>query len=176
MPFGRGRRGGDDDGKGGTPEQKRRKRARRRNIIIAAFAVFIMVSGIGVVGGTYYVDTVKFTQDELKFPETTQVYYQDGTLLAKLGQTTRYALKLDEMNDTVKDAIVASEDKTFWTNDGRRLHRRHPGRLEQLHRRRHPGRLDHHPAVRPGGLRRCPAPRTPARCARRCSPGRSATS
>jgi membrane peptidoglycan carboxypeptidase len=115
-PFNRGGRSGGDDG--GTPEQKRRKRARRRNIIIAAFAVFIMISGVGVVGGTYYVDTVKFTQDELVFPETTQVYYSDGTLLAKLGQTTRYALKLDEMSPAVTDAIVASEDKTFWTNDG----------------------------------------------------------
>jgi membrane peptidoglycan carboxypeptidase len=118
LPFGRGRRGADDDGKGGTPEQRRRKRARRRNIIIAAFAVFIMVSGVGVVGGTYYVDTVKFEQNELAFPETTQVYYSDGTLLAKLGQTTRYAVPLDNMTQTVQDAIVASEDKTFWTNDG----------------------------------------------------------
>jgi membrane peptidoglycan carboxypeptidase len=118
MPFGRGRRDGDDDGNGGTPEQRRRKRARRRNIIIAAFAVFIMVSGVGVVGGTYYVDTVKFEQNELTFPETTQVYYSDGTLLAKLGQTTRYAVPLDNMSQAVQDAIVASEDKTFWTNDG----------------------------------------------------------
>jgi membrane peptidoglycan carboxypeptidase len=117
LPFGRGRRGGEDDGNGGS-EAQRRKRARRRNIIIAAFAVFIMVSGVGVVGGTYYVDTVKFDQNELKFPETTQVYYSDGTLLAKLGQTTRYAVPLDNISQNVQDAIVASEDKTFWTNDG----------------------------------------------------------
>jgi membrane peptidoglycan carboxypeptidase len=88
-------------------------------LIIAAFAVFIMVAGIGVVGGTYYVDNVKFTQDELKFPQTTQIYYSDETtLLAKLGETTRFALKFDEMNDAVKQSIVASEDKTFWTNAG----------------------------------------------------------
>jgi hypothetical protein len=63
------------------------KNARRRNLIIAAFAVFIMVTGLGVVGGTYYVDSVK-KGDALEFPETTTVYYADGTLLAKLGQKT----------------------------------------------------------------------------------------
>jgi membrane peptidoglycan carboxypeptidase len=93
------------------------KNARRRNLIIAAFAVFIMVTGLGVVGGTYYVDGVK-KGDALQFPETTTVYYADGTLLAKLGQKTRFQVSYDDMNDAVTESIVASEDTTFWTNQG----------------------------------------------------------
>jgi membrane peptidoglycan carboxypeptidase len=115
-PFGRGKSGDRPDGL--SPSMRRRRKARRRNILIASFAVFIMLAGVGVVGGTYYVDNVKFSQDELTFPETTQIYYSDGPLLAKLGETTRYALKFDDMTDNVKQAIVASEDNTFWTNEG----------------------------------------------------------
>jgi membrane peptidoglycan carboxypeptidase len=53
------------------------------------------------------------------FPETTTVYYSDGTTpIAKLGEVTRYPLTYAEMNDAVTESIVASEDKTFWTNEG----------------------------------------------------------
>ncbi len=90
---------------------------RRRRTLLAVFAVFIMLTGTGVVGGTYFVDSVK-TSDQLKFPETTTVYYSDGSVLAKLGEVTRYELHFAEMNDPVLKSIVASEDRTFWTNDG----------------------------------------------------------
>jgi membrane peptidoglycan carboxypeptidase len=96
----------------------RSKRQRRRNIILASVAVFIMLVGIGVVSGAYYIDGIK-TPDQLTFPESTTVYFSDGkTVLAKLGEVTRYNLTFDQMNDAVKEAIVASEDKTFWTNSG----------------------------------------------------------
>ena len=70
-----------------------------------------------MVGGTYFVDGVK-TSSELTFPETTTVFYEDGTVLAKLGEVTRYELTFDEINDPVVKSIVASEDQTFWTNEG----------------------------------------------------------
>jgi membrane peptidoglycan carboxypeptidase len=84
---------------------------------MAAFAILIIVIGSGVLGGGYFFDSVK-TSDELTFPATTAVYYSDGSLLAKLGEVTRYELGYDEMNDAVLKTIVASEDQTFWTNDG----------------------------------------------------------
>ena len=90
---------------------------RRRRTLVAAFAVLIILAGVGVVGATYFVDGVK-TSSELTFPETTMVYYEDGSVLAKLGEVTRYELTFDEMNDPVVKSIVASEDQTFWTNAG----------------------------------------------------------
>jgi membrane peptidoglycan carboxypeptidase len=85
---------------------------------VAAIAVFIMITGIGFVGGTYYVDSVE-KGDALTFPDTTTLYYSDGvTVLAKLGVETRYPVPYDKMNDAIKEAIVASEDATFWTNAG----------------------------------------------------------
>jgi membrane peptidoglycan carboxypeptidase len=84
---------------------------------VASIAVFVMLTGIGFVGGTYYVDGVE-TGDMLTFPETTSIYYSDGTLLAKLGQKTRYPVEFTDMNDAITEAMVASEDATFWTNEG----------------------------------------------------------
>jgi membrane peptidoglycan carboxypeptidase len=97
-----------------TPQQRRQRRIRQ---LMAAFAVFIMLVGVVVIGGTYFVDGVK-TSDQLTFPATTTVYYSDGTPISKLGEQTRYELTYDEMNDAVLKTVVASEDQTFWTNDG----------------------------------------------------------
>ncbi len=72
------------------------RKARRRNIIVASFAMFIMLIGIGVVVGAYYIDGIK-TPDQLTFPESTTLYYNDGkTVLAKLGQVTRYNLTFEQ--------------------------------------------------------------------------------
>ena len=85
-PFGRG---GPGSGTGGEAKKAaaalRSKKARRRNILIASFAVLIMLTGVGFVGGTYYVDSVK-APNELNFPQTTTVYYSDKTGAGEAGR------------------------------------------------------------------------------------------
>ena len=91
---------------------------RRRAWIAAAIAVFLVLAGTGAVVGGYYVDSVP-TPDQLALPESTTIYYADGkTPMAKLGTENRTILRYDEMEDAVKQAIVAAEDRTFWTNKG----------------------------------------------------------
>jgi len=86
--------------------------------VAAAVAVTVFLSGAGVAVGAYYVDSVP-TPEQLQLPESTTVYYADGrTPMAKLGVENRTILRYDEMNDAVKQAIVAAEDRTFWTNKG----------------------------------------------------------
>src|SRR5688572_30002035 len=95
-----------------------RKKADRRQRITAIAAAVFLLSGLGVGVGTYYFDTVS-TPSELPLPESTTVYYADGnTPMAKLGTENRTLLKFDQMNDAVKEAVVAAEDQTFWTNEG----------------------------------------------------------
>ncbi len=51
--------------------------------------------------------------------QTSFVYYSDGeTQLGQFATQNRESISLDEMPDTVKDAVVAAEDRTFWTNQG----------------------------------------------------------
>src|SRR5262249_12019475 len=98
------------------PAKARKPRRARR--ILAIVAIAFMLFGVLVVVGTYYVDSVP-TPEQLELPESTTVYYADGrTPMAKLGVENRTILRFDEMNDAVKQAIVAAEDRTFWTNKG----------------------------------------------------------
>ena len=79
--------------------------------------LFVLVS-LGLAVATTYVDSVP-TPEELELPQATTVYYADGkTPMAKLGTENRTILPFAEMNDAVKQGIVAAEDRTFWTNEG----------------------------------------------------------
>ncbi|MGN9777361.1 transglycosylase domain-containing protein [Micromonospora sp. H33] len=110
-----------DDGAAGTPEPTAApaepKRRRRRKVTIS-LAVLALLLGSGLLGGAYYVDSVP-TPTDLKLPESTTVYFADGrTPMAKLGTENRTIVPFDQMNDSAKQAIVAAEDRTFWTNEG----------------------------------------------------------
>jgi len=51
--------------------------------------------------------------------QTTHVYYADGkTDLGQFAIQERDPISFDEMPETVKDAVVAAEDQSFWTNQG----------------------------------------------------------
>ncbi|WP_426514685.1 transglycosylase domain-containing protein [Dactylosporangium sp. McL0621] len=77
-----------------------------------------MLSGVGAVVGALYFESVP-TPEELALPESTTVYYADGTTpMAKLGTENRTILRYGEMNDAVRHSVVAAEDQTFWTNRG----------------------------------------------------------
>ena len=100
------------------PRTVRPKRLSRRGRIAALLAIVVLLAGVGTVLGVYYVDSVP-TPGELKLPEATTVYYSDGkTVMARLGAQNRTLLSYDQMNDAVKQSIVAAEDNTYWTNKG----------------------------------------------------------
>jgi membrane peptidoglycan carboxypeptidase len=94
------------------------RRLVRRDRLIAIFAAALMLTGLALAAGTYYVDSVP-TPTELSLPESTTVYFNDGkTPMATLGAENRTLLAYDDILPGVKDAAVAAEDQTFWTNDG----------------------------------------------------------
>ncbi|MEU1689942.1 transglycosylase domain-containing protein [Micromonospora sp. NPDC005707] len=109
------RQTGDYDDGATTPTPGRK---RRRHRLLVFLAVFALLAGTGLVAGGYYFDSVP-TPTDLKLPESTTVYYADGrTPMAKLGAENRTIVPYDQMNDSAKQAIVAAEDRTFWTNKG----------------------------------------------------------
>ncbi len=90
----------------------------RHKILSAAIALVLVLTGLGGVYVGYLFSSVP-TPDQLSLPQSTTVYYADGsTPMAKLGSENRTLLTYDEMNDAVREAIVAAEDQTFWTNEG----------------------------------------------------------
>ncbi|WFE40486.1 transglycosylase domain-containing protein [Micromonospora sp. WMMD998] len=99
----------------GAVAARPRRRGRRLLVILAVVA---LLAGAGLVAGGYYFDSVP-TPTDLKLPESTTVYYADGrTPMAKLGAQNRTIVPYEAMNDSAKQAIVAAEDRTFWTNRG----------------------------------------------------------
>jgi membrane peptidoglycan carboxypeptidase len=94
------------------------RRLSRRGRLLAVLTSVLLLAGVGVVAGLYYVDSVP-TPAQLELPQATTVYYADGkTPMARLGAQNRTILSFDEMNDAVKQSVVAAEDQTFWTNKG----------------------------------------------------------
>jgi membrane peptidoglycan carboxypeptidase len=99
-----------------TPPSAAPERRRKRVLIVVA--VLALFLGTGLAAGTYYFDSVP-TPADLTLPESTTVYFADGrTPMAKLGAENRTIVPYDQMTESAKQAIVAAEDRTFWTNEG----------------------------------------------------------
>jgi membrane peptidoglycan carboxypeptidase len=86
--------------------------------MLVAIVLAPLVVAAGLAAVAYYVDTIPAPAD-LTLPESTTIYYADGTTpMATLGSENRTILGYDDMNAAVKQAIVAAEDRTFWSNSG----------------------------------------------------------
>ena len=94
--------------------------------------------------------------DDFEPAESTYVYDRTGqTLLARFECQNREAVNFAELPDVVWQATVASEDRTYWDNNGVDYPGDGPGGPRQPRGRRdRPGRFDDHPA----GHRLCPCP------------------
>ena len=99
-------------------EQTRKQKAG----LIALWAAITIVGLLllGLVGGILYYETVKLPDPNADYTTaTTTLYYRDGTTeLGALSVQNRTPLNYDEMPQDMKDAVVAAEDRTFWTNQG----------------------------------------------------------
>jgi membrane peptidoglycan carboxypeptidase len=77
-----------------------------------------MLAGAGVVGGTYYFQSVP-PPSALDLPETTTVYFADGkTQLAKLAQENRIMVPVGQILPYVKQAVISAEDRKFYDHGG----------------------------------------------------------
>jgi membrane peptidoglycan carboxypeptidase len=89
--------------------------------VMGAFAILValcVVAGVGVVAYGY--TTTKLPNPNKDFETaTTFVYWGDGkSELGDFAIQNRQPLDFDEMPDTIKQAVVAAENRTFWTDKG----------------------------------------------------------
>ena len=105
-PGGRGKGGGSGKGRG---------RRRRIGAIIGVVALIVAFGGMGAV---YAALQVPLPSDN-RFAEVSRIYYSDGkTELASLGAENRTYVTLDKVPVHMQQAIIAAEDRTFYTNNG----------------------------------------------------------
>ena len=88
------------------------------------------VKWVGIVGASVFVLglallALAYARTDIPDPnqayesQTSYVYYADGkTVLGKFAEQNRTSIDLSQVPTPVQDAVVAAEDRTFWTNKG----------------------------------------------------------
>lgn len=87
-----------------------------RWVLIAAL-IFMLVA---VIGGFVFFQRVQLPDPNADFgTQTSRLYFRDGTSeLGALAIQNRTVIPLAEMPKSIQDAVVAAEDRSFWTNRG----------------------------------------------------------
>jgi len=121
-PTGGGRPGGSGSGRppaGGGKKKRTAKQKRRRwyKIIAGTFlSLFVM---LGVFVGVVYASTEVPTPESVQNQQTTIIYYSDGvTEMARLGEQNRINVPLDQVSEPARNAILAAENRAFYTDPG----------------------------------------------------------
>ena len=98
--------------------ERRKRKRRRRTILGIALSVLLLMSGIGLIGGSYFYDSVP-RPSELNLANNTEVYSSDGkTQIARLGTQNRTEVDMKRLPDEVRKALIAGEDKKFFEHHG----------------------------------------------------------
>jgi membrane peptidoglycan carboxypeptidase len=106
-------------GAAGTPAAAGKpKRSLRRKILLRSALVLVILAGLLFAGGTYYYDQVGLPEN-VALQQATTIYYADGTtVMARIGDTNRTLVAIQDVPVDVQHAVVAAQDETFYTNSG----------------------------------------------------------
>jgi len=108
--------------RGRTPGKAPRPRWKRRLLATAKWtAIVVLVLALLGVGGV----AVAYSRTNLPDPNAafltnkSNVYYRDGTtVLGSFADQNRTSISYADMPQSIKDAVVAAENRTFWTDKG----------------------------------------------------------
>ena len=100
------------------PAKKKHRWAKRIGYSILTVFLGVFIAGMAVFLYLYNTLTVP-APDDLALAQKTTVYYADGTTeMGTLGDINRQIIDTTTLPDYVSKTIVASEDRTFYTNSG----------------------------------------------------------
>ena len=104
---------------------KSSKRPRTRKQKVWRVAKWFLIVGVvmallGVAGFVYVYQSTEIPDPNKDFEtQTSFVYYSDGdTEVGSYATQNRESISIEDMPDNIQDAVVAAEDRTFWTNKG----------------------------------------------------------
>ena len=100
------------------PAKKKFRWAKRIGFGILTIFLGVFIAGMAVFLYLYNTLTIP-APDDLALAQKTTVYYADGTTeMGTLGEINRQIIDTTKLPDYVPKTIVASEDRTFYTNNG----------------------------------------------------------
>src|SRR6478672_3177817 len=102
----------------GRPRRSAKQRLKR----VALWLLVAGLTGVLLLAGAffYFYQTIDIPDPNKDFEtQTSFVYYADGkTELGRYATQNRVSLKLDQIPQQRQDAVVAAENRTFWTDKG----------------------------------------------------------
>ena len=108
---------------GSRAPKTRRKRTRGQKVgrffgVLAIVVAVCLVGGVAALGVGYARTTIPDPNKDFT-TNTTFVYYDDGkTELSSLAIQNRQSISYAQMPASIKQAVVAAENRTFWTDPG----------------------------------------------------------
>lgn len=122
---GKRKAGGSSSGRGKRPGKKgdrapRTWKQRLKRISLWGLVTAVVLGLLGVLGFWIAYRSIDIPDPNEEFlTQTTRVYYDGGK--SEIGQFAvqkRDSIGYDEMPQTIKDAVVAAENQSFWTDNG----------------------------------------------------------
>ena len=105
-----------------TPKKKTPRTWKQRSLSVLKWGSIAGVVGVLLAaGGFFYLyQSTDIPDPNAEFEtETTFVYYADGkTEAGRFATQDRTSISYDEMPDSIKDAVVAAENQSFWSDSG----------------------------------------------------------
>ena len=118
LHSGAGADAGASEPKGEDQGKKKRGWVKKTALGLLITFLLLTIIGAGVFLWAYNRITIP-APSEFALAEATTVYYDDGTTeLGVFAEVNRTIVDVEELPDYVANAIVASEDRTFYTNSG----------------------------------------------------------
>ncbi|MGI3784282.1 MAG: transglycosylase domain-containing protein, partial [Janthinobacterium lividum] len=102
----------------GAPKRGSARWFRRVVGALAVLVALCVIAGAGAIAYGYSTTTLPNANKDFQ-TATTFVYWNDGkSQLGDFAIQNRQPLDFDQMPDTIKQAVVAAENRTFWTDKG----------------------------------------------------------
>jgi membrane peptidoglycan carboxypeptidase len=84
-------------------------------VVVGVFLAALLASGGILIGAQDFTNDIGPLRD---LAQRSTVYDAQGNVIAVLGTLNREEVRLREVPKILRNAVIAVEDKTFWTNDG----------------------------------------------------------
>lgn len=121
----RGGAAGKAENAGQAPKGKKSDKPKRKKRIpfLPRFRwillTFILLAAVGAIGLSYIFSKIELPPDVDIPPQTSFIYDSKGSELVQLhGEQNRTIISLDQMSEPLKQAVLATEDRTFFDHKG----------------------------------------------------------
>lgn len=86
------------------------------NVVLVGVIAFVAI--LSLFFAYIIIKAPKFDPNNLKFTSMSEIYDNEGTLIAKMGNENRTEITYDQLPEVLIDAIIATEDSRFFQHNG----------------------------------------------------------